>query len=236
MSIGTYQREYPRGVIMRGWDPQNPTTFSISLPVARNPITMRPQLIWQGQIMTPNDAGTQWELGVSPTKAAAHPAVIAFAQNDSIDFDVVAADKLVGLSCSGKFRFGTPFFMRQKATGTIDAPVASGDPYMYKLGTRLTYATNDEIDITTTVVGGSTVQVGRSAAGFIRPAVQGEVVIGVVAESHSGVNGSADMNQTQNGAWALQTTIGAAVDSSSMVDNAYFVVWDTTFSPDATMA
>lgn len=231
MSIGTFQREYPRGLVLRGWDPQNPTTFSIALPVQRK--AGRPEVILQGQIMSPNAAGTQWTLGVA---AGETPSVVAVAQNDSTDFDVVAADNLVGLSCSGKFRFGTPFFCRQKATGTIDSPTVDGSAYSYKLGTRLTYAKNDEIDIFTSVVGGKVENFGRSAAGFIRPAAQGEPVIGVVAETHTGVNGSADLSKTQNGAWALQTTIGDAVDSSSNIDHAYLVVWDSTFAPDVTMA
>lgn len=259
MNIGHYRTEFPRnyGVPMRGWDPQNPSTLTVSLQLADKDTT-----IWEGQVITPNADGTAWELGVSTTTySSSKPNIVAFAQNSTLSTDVMAANNLVGLSCSGKFRIACPFFCRTVlTTGTggltdsnteADASVAAYTP-----GTPVTYCKNNEIDFFShTAADGSVVTTKRSAAGFIRPAKANEPVIGVVVGSMPDIPASAigtvNFNVPENkhvksgalvassgnyympgtGVVALSHTWEDAIDSSAKLDNSYYVVLDTTFAP-----
>lgn len=218
MILGTYKREYPRGYVMRGWDPQNPTTLSSALPVVKDDQGM-PDEIQPGMIISTNAEGNAWKLGAPE----ADNALIAFAQDGVERWDVMAADSLVGLLCSGKFRFATPFFARFKKDGSTAA--------VYTAGTPLTYCADSEKETAKTGVSATTgalVGVERSLAGFIRPAESGDKVIGYVAETHSGLNRAAAYpDETAVPARADQESIGKAVDSTSKFTNAYMVIWDS---------
>lgn len=228
MILGTYKREYPRGYVMRGWDPQNPTTLSSALPVNKD-VEGNPDEIQPGMIISPDSTGTKWVLGVPSDASAASKNRVAFAQDGIERWDVMAADSLVGLLCSGKFRFATPFFARTKKGGST--------PAVYVAGTPLTYCVNTETETVETGVNATTgalVAVERKLAGFIRPAEAGEPVIGYVAETHNGLNRAATYGEYSSGALtngiparADQVSIGKAVDSTSKFTNAYMVIWDS---------
>lgn len=224
MILGTYKREYPRGYVMRGWDPQNPTTLSSALPVNKS-ITGKPDEIQPGMIISTDATGTKWTLGVAVDATAAQKNRVAFAQDGIERWDVMAADSLVGLLCSGKFRFATPFFARK------DGDAAA----VYVAGTPLTYCLADETESAATGVNsetGALVEETRSLAGFIRPAKDGDQIIGHVAETHSGLNRAAAYTGTDDvPARADQISIGQAVDSTSKFTNAYMVIWDTDLIP-----
>jgi hypothetical protein len=173
-------------------------------------------------IISTDSTGTKWVLG-GPAAADAKKRLIAFAQDGVERWDVMAADSLVGLLCSGKFRFATPFFARFKK---------SGGAAVYTAGTPLTYCLSTEKENAKTGVNaetGALFEVERNLAGFIRPAEDGEIVIGYVAETHSGLNRAAAYNSTEAAvnARADQESIGKAVDSTSKFTNAYMVIWDS---------
>lgn len=221
MILGTYKREYPRGYVMRGWDPQNPTTLSSALPVNKD-ATGTPDEIQPGMIISTDSTGTKWVLG-GPAAVDAKKRLIAFAQDGVERWDVMAADSLVGLLCSGKFRFATPFFARYKKGGSTAAVYTAGTPLTYCLSTEKENAKTG-VDAET----GALVAVERDLAGFIRPAEDGEIVIGYVAETHSGLNRAAAYStEAAVNARADQESIGKAVDSTSKFTNAYMVIWDS---------
>lgn len=232
MILGTYKREYPRGYVMRGWDPQNPTTLSSALPVNKS-VTGKPDEIQPGMIISTDADGTKWTLGVATDATAAQKNRVAFAQDGIERWDVMAADSLVGLLCSGKFRFATPFFARYAKDSSTSA--TTGTAAVYTAGTPLTYCLADETEYAETGVNpetGALVRESRSLAGFIRPAEDGEQIIGHVAETHSGINRAASYKTaTAVPARADQISIGQAVDSTAKFTNAYMVIWDTDLTP-----
>lgn len=258
MDIGHYRTKFPRnyGVPMRGWDPQNPTTLTVSLQLPADGTK-----IWEGQILTPNADGTTWVLGADSTAPA--PTVVALAQNSTLSTDVVSANNLVGLSCSGKFRLATPFFCRAIPTSKTDLganPATDFSKYSvasYKVGTLLTYCKNNEYDVVSTVdkSTGAMKQVVREAAGCVRPAFADEPVIGVVTAATpdapttaiSALNYDVPVSVTHEktgalsndtskyfmpeGAVALSHTWEDAIDTSAELNNSYYIVFDTTFAP-----
>lgn len=120
MITGTFQREFPRGQVLRGWDPQNPTTRTISLPVAAD--NAADGLIWKGQIISISADGTQWVKGAS----TATNSIVAVANADTLEDDVQASGSLLGLQCSGQYRFATPFFARFVAMDDTNGATAAG--------------------------------------------------------------------------------------------------------------
>lgn len=254
MNIGHYRTKFPRnyGVPKRGWDPQNPTTLTVSLQLPEDDTQ-----IWEGQILTPNADGTKWVLGAAQGTT---PTIVAFAQNSTLSTDVVSANNLVGLSCSGKFRLATPFFCRSVPTSKTNLGSTTITEYSvasYTPGTLLTYCKNNEIDFVSTVQkDGSVSQVQRSAAGFVRPAYEDEPVIGVVvmdtpdtpvsaigtlnynvpvSVTHEKTGAlSADTTKyfmPGEGVVALSHTWEDAIDTSAELNNSYYIVLDTTFAP-----
>jgi hypothetical protein len=59
--------------------------------------------------------------------------------------------------------------------------------------------------------------------GYIKPAGENDVVIGVVKESGNGKHNSIN----------LQESFVGAIDSSSEKENAYYVIWDSAYQPKA---
>lgn len=229
MILGTYKREYPRGYVMRGWDPQNPSTLTSALPVAVDADTAKPYEVQPGMIISTTTDGKSWQLGGTGS-------LIAVAQDGVERWDVMAADSLVGLLCSGKFRFATPFFARFAKDSS--ATSGAGTAAVYTAGTPLTYCGDDEVEWAPTGVNATTgelVPVKRELKGFIRPAEDGDTVIGYVAETHSGTNRAASYTDVVP-ARADQVSIGKAVDSTSKFTNAYMVIWDSSLAPTAPTA
>lgn len=234
MMLGTYKREFPRGYVMRGWDPQNPSKQTTALPVATDNAAGRPDKIFAGMIISSAD-GTTWTNKTAANASATVKNTLSVAQDGIERWDVMAADSLVGLSCTGEFRFATPFFARyKKGKSTTDTP-ASAHLAVYTKGTPLTYCGASETEYAYTDVHASTGELfasQRSLAGFIRPAEAGETVIGVVAETHSGRNRAARYGTTDAvSARADQESIGTAVESTAKFTNAYMVIWDSQLVP-----
>lgn len=203
MAFGTYKAPFPRGRVLRGWDPQNPTKQTKALPVkeeTKENGMKGSEWIYPGHLIAGVVDGTKtvW------TKAmpASGDFVLAVASAASTDLDVINARSLVGLEVTDSFRIATPFFRTNE-----------GDSYA--VGTKLTYCKATE----GTPAG--------SLNGYIRPAVAGsegnpgDPVIGVVVESGTGKNGSVD----------LQSSFVEAIDSSSIRANAYYVIYDTAYQP-----
>lgn len=235
---GYYQKTYPSVQILRGWDPQEPTTLATTHPITTDD-SGEPVDIADGQVISLNKAGTAWVLGVEDTPSAAQINSIAIAQDGTDIWDVLDADNnwdhadhgtvgsLVGLSCTGKFRIATPYFAKFK-TG--------GDPYLYTAGTPITFCKNGETFDTLVpdpAVPGGLKKKAISGVGFIRPAAKDEPVIGIVAETHSGINredANIPGNPTALSAHALQKTIGKAINSEAVWYNSYYVVFDTNLT------
>lgn len=177
MAFGYYQAPYPKGQVLRGWDPQNPTKQTTALPVKKD--GSKPELIYSGQIISSGNDG-KWTKGVPST---ATKFTLAFAQDSSHDFNVINAGTLVGLSLTDSYTFATPFFRRN-------------DNDAYTVGTRLTWCT-----ATDTITGDGTGNGNGEAAGYIKPVTSAnEVVIGVVKQSGNEINGSINLQESFVGA------------------------------------
>lgn len=115
--IGTYKRVKPRVRVLRGFNPQEPFTLSQGAPVASGVSIKSGQVISLDWNSSANQY--EWVLGVATLGATPYIAL-----NDSIDYDVVEAGKLPGLSCAGQFEIATPYFKAADAAGFVnDAPV-----------------------------------------------------------------------------------------------------------------
>ena len=130
--IGTYKRVKPRVRVLRGFNPQEPFTLSQGAPVASGVTILSGQVI----SLAWNAAASQyeWVLGVPAAAVGATPYI---SLNDSIDYDVVEAGKLPGLSSAGQFEIQTPHFKSADANGfVVDAPVtydgATGNIKLWK--------------------------------------------------------------------------------------------------------
>ena len=239
---GYYLKKFPSVQILRGWDPQEPTTLATTHPITTD-AAGEPAEIADGQVISLNKAGTAWILGVEADATPAQINSIAIAQDGTDIWDVMDADNnwdytdpktvgsLVGLSCTGKFRIATPYFAKFNDAGTA---------YEYTAGTPITFCkTTDTIQTlepSKTTPGALEKVEVESAVGYIRPAAKGEVVIGIVAETHSGINredAGIPGNHTALSAHALQKTIGKAINSEAVWYNSYYVVFDTNLTNQA---
>lgn len=98
------RRTKPRVEVLRGWDPNEPTTFTQTVRAS--------EAILSGQLISLNwnstDSVYEWELGGGAGR------IPYIAVQDSTDEDVLECGKLTGLSCAGKFEIETAYF----TTGT----------------------------------------------------------------------------------------------------------------------
>ena len=94
------RRTKPRVEVLRGWDPNEPSTFTQTV---RASVT-----ILSGQLISlawnATDSVYEWALGGSAGR------IPYIAVQDSADEDVVECGKLTGLSCAGKFEIETAYF------------------------------------------------------------------------------------------------------------------------------
>lgn len=99
---GYIKRQYPRVEVLRGFNPNEPQTFTQAYPVKAQEVILSGQVISAGW----NAANLQyeWEKG---WQASRTPYI---ALNDATDEDVLEAGNLVALSCLGKFEIETAFF------------------------------------------------------------------------------------------------------------------------------
>ena len=113
-TYGTIKRSYPRGVVLRGYDPNEPKTLTQAFPVKDGVVVKSGQTISLAWSAT--NSQYEWVLG------ATAPATPYIALEDSTDEDVIEAGKLPALSCAGQFEIQTPYY---NATGAyiVDTPL-----------------------------------------------------------------------------------------------------------------
>jgi len=112
--FGTITRQYPRVVVVRGFNPNEPHTMSSSVPVKSAVVIKSGQVVSKEWVSANNQY--EWVLGVSDVNAIPH-----IAYNDSVDEDVVESGTLPALSALGEFEIQTAFY---KAGDTYNDGVA----------------------------------------------------------------------------------------------------------------
>jgi hypothetical protein len=121
MTTGTYQRAYPRVSVLRGYNPNQPTTLQRAFGIKTGVTILSGQLIstyWNSTLLV-----YQWDLGVGT--AANDLCYVAL--KDSADPDVVASGSLPALSCAGDFEIQTPFFNVSSPSSYIDGAYLVAD-------------------------------------------------------------------------------------------------------------
>jgi hypothetical protein len=132
-TFGTIKRQKPRIEVLRGYDPNEPTTFTQTAPVKDNVTIQSGQVISLEYSLT--ESRYEWTLGVEGTNADANAITMAYiALQDSTDEDVLSAGNMVGLSCAGQFEIESAFFASKigatDQTYDVDVPItyaAEGD-------------------------------------------------------------------------------------------------------------
>lgn len=248
MKIGHYMNDFPKMVPARNWNPQEPKQPTIALHCPKN-AQGEAQLVWPGMVLCIDNNGTDGETWTVPTladtvtntvagsAAGTTPTVVAIAQDPTFgsqSLNVVMADSLVGLPCTGNFRIVTPFYKRGVA---------------YTPGLALTFATAADME------GDSFESAnGLPLHGAVKPAAAGDVVIGYVVRTHSpefyehtvpaagdqpavttGITNYDDYSGASTNAvdraLALRKSIDLAEDSLTKPENAYVIEFDTAFQP-----
>ena len=102
-TYGTQQRAVARLIVLRGWDPSNPTMRTRSAPVASGTTILSGQVI-SLQYSTP-DGQEEWNLGVVSATDIPY-----FAVQDSDDYDPIASGVLTGLSSLDNIELQTGYF------------------------------------------------------------------------------------------------------------------------------
>lgn len=97
-------RTKTRVKVLRGYDPNAPTTLTQSLPVPSGSTVGSGQVVSQTWTAALGSYG--WTLGAT-TASAVCPFI---ALQDSADEDVIEAGKLTGLSCAGQFEIQTAYY------------------------------------------------------------------------------------------------------------------------------
>ncbi len=114
---GTVNRSKPVLQVLRGWNPNEPTTNSVAYRV-QSGVTIK-----SGQVISAvkNDADDvyEWVLGLH-----ADATIPYFAHQDSDQTDVVSANSLVGLSCLGVLVLRTGYYVAGE-TYTVDTPLTA---------------------------------------------------------------------------------------------------------------
>jgi hypothetical protein len=219
MMRGYYKTRFPQMVPARNWDPQSPSQPTIALPLPKDENKVV-EFVWPGMVLSAKADGSAWQVGVP---AGETPTIVAIAQDPtygSQSENVRLSGSLVGLPCTGNFRIVTPFFKRGVA---------------YPVGRALTYCTED-----TTLPTGKMINEPAALPGCVRPAAEGEPVIGYVVRSQAPkfyeANNHGDTTGTNktDGAFAMQLSIDEAVASDAIKENSYFIEFDTAFQPVAT--
>jgi len=120
------RRAKPRVEVLRGWDPNEPSTFMQTARVKSGVTVLSGQVVslkWDA-----TDSVYEWYLGADSTGAAAGKVPYIAIQDDQ-DEDVLECGKLTGLSCAGEFEIETAYFTDD--TYAVDVPLSydgqSGD-------------------------------------------------------------------------------------------------------------
>ncbi len=121
-------RANARVLVLRGYDPNSPTTLTQTLPVQTSTTVL------SGQVISANWSSSQgsyaWVLGMTGSTASV-TAVPHIALQDSADEDVSEAGNLTGLSCAGQFEIQTAFYSGADSSfvpgKVLSAHASSGD-------------------------------------------------------------------------------------------------------------
>ncbi len=113
-TYGTIKRSYPRVVVLRGYDPNEPRTLTQAFPVKDGVVIKSGQTISLAWSAT--NSRYEWVLG------ATAPATPYIALEDSTDEDVIEAGKLPALSCAGQFEIQTAYY-KSGDTYNVDTPL-----------------------------------------------------------------------------------------------------------------
>lgn len=108
------RRTKPRVEVLRGWDPNEPTTFTQTFRVKSAVTILSGQVISEAWNAT--DSVYEWELGGAAGR------VPSIAVQDGADEDVSEANGLTGLSCNGRFEIETAFLKAAQTWG-VNKPV-----------------------------------------------------------------------------------------------------------------
>ena len=200
-TFGTIQRQKPRLEVIRGYDPNEPTTFTAAVPVTAGETIISGQLIsqvynnvedryeWALGVYFDSDITNEFDIGdVDPQTDNNKLNQVFVALQDSTDEDVLSAGNLVGLSCAGQFELESAFF----------APTVSNSAQIYNVDVPITPCGNDQ---------GLTAADG-TLKGFFRPTTykSGEPIIGIVTRNRglkdlgpqAGANGAILRHQTNS--------------------------------------
>lgn len=112
-TFGTIKRSKPRVRVLRGYDPNEPTTLMQAHPVSDGVVIKSGQVVSLNWVAANNRY--EWVLG---GQANTIPYI---ALEDSTDEDVIEAGKLPALSCAGQFEIQTAYY---KDGGTYNNDVA----------------------------------------------------------------------------------------------------------------
>ena len=122
------RRAKPRVEVLRGWDPNEPTTFQQTARASETILSGQlVHLAWDA-----TDSVYEWVLGGTANK------VPYIAIQDDQDEDVLECGKMTGLSCAGQFEIETAYF--------DDESYAADTPLGWDAGTagNVCIATNGE--------------------------------------------------------------------------------------------
>lgn len=105
-------RANARVTVLRGYDPNSPSTLTQSLPVASGSTILSGQVV--SGVWSSTYGSHAWTLGLTG-------GVPYVALQDSADEDVSEAGKLTGLSCAGQFEIQTAFYSGTESALTLGA-------------------------------------------------------------------------------------------------------------------
>lgn len=103
--------------VLRGYDPNSPSTMTQSLPVASGTTVLSGQVV--SGVWSSTYGSHAWTLGLTG-------GVPYIALQDSADEDVSEAGKLTGLSCAGQFEIQTAFYSGTESNLTLGAVLTAG--------------------------------------------------------------------------------------------------------------
>lgn len=111
-------RANARVTVLRGYDPNSPSTLTQSLPVASGSTILSGQVV--SGVWSSTYGSHAWTLGLTG-------GVPYIALQDSADEDVSEAGKLTGLSCAGQFEIQTAFYTQSaESTFTLGKVLSAG--------------------------------------------------------------------------------------------------------------
>lgn len=110
-------RANARVLVLRGYDPNSPSTLTQTLPVASSVTVLSGQVV--SPVWSSSHGSHAWALGLT----GGTPYI---ALQDSEDEDVSEAGNLTGLSCAGQFEIQTAFYEGADSVYTLGKVISAG--------------------------------------------------------------------------------------------------------------